>query len=209
MRVGSARQLAAAGELLRHVALPLLQPGGRLHAQAAGDAARPMGGGWAQPLPCCGAALPLRGRPAAALRTPRRPSTHRGLARCPALAGWLAGDGHGRALALLHDSVCQYLAAQLDGAWQSWTVTSDATSYDPTTRRVVPFARLNQYHTINGRLDFDEIAGKQVRLSLWVRNLTDEEYYTAGSDSSIAGGGRSLRLLGAPRTWGGELTYEF
>ena len=101
------------------------------------------------------------------------------------------------------------IAAQLDGAWQSWTVTSDATSYDPTTRKVVPFARLNQYHTINGRLDFDEIAGRQVRFSLWVRNLTDEEYYTAGSDSSIAAGGRSLRLLGAPRTWGGELTYEF
>jgi iron complex outermembrane receptor protein len=101
------------------------------------------------------------------------------------------------------------LALQIDGSWQSWTVVSDATSYDPVARAVIPFAKLDDYGTVNARVDLEEIGGRPLQLSFWVRNLTDEEYYTAGIDSSVAAGGRSIRLLGAPRTFGAEISFDF
>ncbi|MDO7840773.1 TonB-dependent receptor [Sphingomonas immobilis] len=97
---------------------------------------------------------------------------------------------------------------QLDGAYQTKTVSDDTTNFDPVTQTVIPRAILPGFGTINMRLDLDEVGGRPLKLSVFVKNLTKERYYTAGIDSYTSIGD-VVRLLGAPRTFGVNARYEF
>lgn len=69
---------------------------------------------------------------------------------------------------------------------------------------------LGSYALINARLmltDFPLVNhGGALRLSLWGKNLTDEEYVTYGVPLTGVG---AVRVFGTPRTYGFDLTYEF
>ncbi|MDB5444961.1 MAG: hypothetical protein JWQ97_278 [Phenylobacterium sp.] len=97
---------------------------------------------------------------------------------------------------------------QIDGSYQSSTVTQDTTSYDPVAKRTFPTAILKGYKTLNARIDLDHVAGRPLRLSFYVKNLTKEKYYTAGNDFYFTTG-QSIRLLGDPRTYAVEANYSF
>jgi len=69
---------------------------------------------------------------------------------------------------------------------------------------------LDSYALINARLTLTDIPlgqyGGDLRLSLWAKNITDEEYVTYGVPLTGVG---AVRLFGTPRTYGFELTYAF
>lgn len=70
------------------------------------------------------------------------------------------------------------------------------------------------YTLLNGRLSLGDIklpgVSGDVELSLWGRNLTDEEYIVYSSDSGAPGQVNTLRVwYGDPRTYGLDLTYRF
>jgi outer membrane receptor protein involved in Fe transport len=98
---------------------------------------------------------------------------------------------------------------QVDGSYQTKTVVSDSGHFNIATQTVFPSSALPGYGTANARVEFNDIKGKGVNLALWIRNFTDEEYYTAGNDQYNAASGRSVRLIGPPRTYGVDLRYQF
>ena len=59
----------------------------------------------------------------------------------------------------------------------------------------------------NARLQFDA-ASDRWSAALWVRNLAEEEYRTSVIDLQ-ASFGFDYSHVGAPRTYGAELTYRF
>jgi outer membrane receptor protein involved in Fe transport len=97
---------------------------------------------------------------------------------------------------------------QVGVSHQSRSVVADTSSFNPATQANFPTAILPGYTVAKTQLDLDQIAGKPVRLSFYVRNLTNEKYYVAGTDSYNAAG-TTIRLLGAPRTYGVEMNYGF
>lgn len=107
----------------------------------------------------------------------------------------------------LPDSLAQSYV-QVDGSYQTRTYAEDTTNFDPVTQTIISRSILPGYGTINARLDFEQIGERGIDLSLWVKNLTKEEYYTAGFDSYTSTG-NVVRLLGTPRTFGASLRYEF
>ena len=69
---------------------------------------------------------------------------------------------------------------------------------------------LDSYALINGRLILSDVvlsnnAGK-LKFSLWVKNITDEEYIVYGVPLTGVG---AVQVFGAPRTYGLDLTYQF
>jgi iron complex outermembrane recepter protein len=56
-------------------------------------------------------------------------------------------------------------------------------------------------------LQFDSSA-EDWSVALWVKNLADEEYRSSGIDLQ-ASFGYDYSHIGAPRTYGAELTYRF
>jgi iron complex outermembrane receptor protein len=97
---------------------------------------------------------------------------------------------------------------EVNGSYQSWTVTQDTTSFNPVTQANFPTSILPGYGTINARFDLADVGGKPIRLSAFVRNITNAKYYVGGNDGSTGLGVVTL-LLGAPRTFGVELNYSF
>ena len=100
------------------------------------------------------------------------------------------------------------LFAQVDGSYQSSSVVVDTSSFDPVTQTVFPNSFLPGYGTVNARVDLNNVAGRPLKLSAFVRNFTNEKYYTSGNDG-YSGLGTVIRLLGAPRTFGVEANYSF
>lgn len=101
------------------------------------------------------------------------------------------------------------LFLQVDGTYKSSTVTGDVTSYDVINQRVYPTAIITGYTTANARIDWENVLGNPVDLGVFVRNLTDEEYFVSGIDPYPTPLGFSSRLLGAPRTFGVEAKVTF
>ncbi len=69
---------------------------------------------------------------------------------------------------------------------------------------------LDSYALINGRLILSDVvlsnnAGK-LKISLWAKNITDEEYIVYGVPLTGVG---AVQVFGAPRTYGLDLTYQF
>lgn len=67
---------------------------------------------------------------------------------------------------------------------------------------------IDGYGLVNASLDWSDVMGTPLDLSLWTKNLTDEEYYTGGVEvySSV---GFQTENLGAPRTYGISMRYQF
>jgi iron complex outermembrane receptor protein len=69
---------------------------------------------------------------------------------------------------------------------------------------------LDSYALINARLTVADIPlanfGRALRLSLWGKNLTDEEYVTYGVPLTGVG---AVKIFGTPRTYGFDVTYQF
>ncbi len=63
------------------------------------------------------------------------------------------------------------------------------------------------YWVHNARLQFDS-SNEDWSVALWVKNLADEEYRSSGIDLQ-ASFGYDYSHIGAPRTYGAELTYRF
>ena len=67
------------------------------------------------------------------------------------------------------------------------------------------------YELVNGRLTLSELAGPAsslVRVSLWGKNLLDEEYWSNGVDLFQQGFGFAINGYGDPRTFGVDISVE-
>ncbi len=108
--------------------------------------------------------------------------------------------------------------AQFSGSYVSSTVTADGdpsfngspttTAPDgtpPLTVRANSIVRA--YHTFDARLDWEGAMGTGLDLSVWVRNLTDEQYFPGGQ--YVSGLGYNVRNPGTPRTFGFQARYAF
>lgn len=73
---------------------------------------------------------------------------------------------------------------------------------------VNPNTTLPAYTLVNMRLTFGEIMGTRLQASVFVRNLTNKQYYSGGNAASN-GGNTNVVNPGLPRMWGGELRFDF
>ncbi len=68
------------------------------------------------------------------------------------------------------------------------------------------------YDLWNARLTLDELGGpgdSRIRVSAWVKNLTDEGYWVSGVNSYFTALGFAKNLYGEPRTYGLDLSVNF
>ena len=68
--------------------------------------------------------------------------------------------------------------------------------------------KLPGYNLANARLDWKGVAGTGLDLGVFVRNLTNEQYFT-GQAVLLKSFPISSSYLGAPRTWGVTGRYRF
>ena len=73
---------------------------------------------------------------------------------------------------------------------------------------VLPGTRLPGYALVNLRLSWSNILGSRVTAALYARNLFDKGYYTGGLPIANAVGTNSASP-GRPRTFGGEIRFDF
>jgi len=73
---------------------------------------------------------------------------------------------------------------------------------------IQPGTKLPGYTLVNMRLDWNEMFGSHVKASLFVKNLTDELYYTGGSAGAQNFSVESA-TFGLPRTYGFQLRLAF
>jgi iron complex outermembrane recepter protein len=71
-----------------------------------------------------------------------------------------------------------------------------------------PGADMPSYNLVNARIDWEDVLGHPLKVSAWVKNITEEEYYTAALNvfDSL---GITAAYLGDPRTFGFDLSYKF
>jgi iron complex outermembrane receptor protein len=100
------------------------------------------------------------------------------------------------------------IALQLNGAYRSKTIAYDVISWNLATQSVIPNMVVREYHTYDARLDWNDIDGRKgLGVSFWIKNLTNEKYYTSLSlDPAL---GIQAGTLGAPRTFGVDMSYAF
>jgi iron complex outermembrane receptor protein len=70
-----------------------------------------------------------------------------------------------------------------------------------------PSSKIGRYDLFNFYINWDNMLGSALSTRLFAKNLTDEEYATGGT--SIWTTGFASLTLGAPRTYGVELRYQF
>lgn len=105
------------------------------------------------------------------------------------------------------DEAVGRISAQLSGSYRSSTIMADLTSFNLATQTVFPTSVLKGFGTLDGRIEWEEVLGSSVDLSVFVRNLTDKEYFNAGQDVSALGFASFIE--GAPRTYGVQVRAEF
>jgi len=77
-----------------------------------------------------------------------------------------------------------------------------------TSSLVSPFYQMPATDLVNLNLDWRDVAGRPVDLSLFVTNLTNEKYPVSTVGAWYTGGFESW-LIGQPRMWGARLRYKF
>ena len=65
------------------------------------------------------------------------------------------------------------------------------------------------YTIANARAEWSKPFGMPVSVAAWVRNLTGKQYYTSGVTVAGAGLGYTVKTIGAPRTFGMAVRYDF
>ncbi|ARD46744.1 TonB-dependent receptor [Colwellia sp. PAMC 21821] len=73
------------------------------------------------------------------------------------------------------------------------------------------FTRIESYTVLNARISLKGIAGSNFNVSIWGKNITDEEYRINGIPMGDATGTfiGGINYYGDPSTYGAELTYTF
>lgn len=73
------------------------------------------------------------------------------------------------------------------------------------------YTRIESYSVFNARVSLKEIAGTNFSVSLWGKNITDEEYRINGIPMGDATGAfiGGINYYGDPATYGAEVTYTF
>lgn len=71
--------------------------------------------------------------------------------------------------------------------------------------------RIEGYSVLNARISLKEVAGSQFSVSIWGKNITDEEYRINGVPMGDATGAfiGGINYYGDPVTYGAEVSYEF
>jgi len=77
-----------------------------------------------------------------------------------------------------------------------------------TTGFVSPSSILQGYTLLNARAELSNIAGTNLSVALWGKNLTNEKYYASGTDL-LPSLGFTANFMGAPRMYGVEARFEF
>lgn len=70
------------------------------------------------------------------------------------------------------------------------------------------FSRQDAYSVWNARIEWRNLLGSQLDLSIFGNNLTDEQYVLGGLNV-IESGGYGAYHYGAPRTYGASINYAF
>lgn len=99
------------------------------------------------------------------------------------------------------------VSLQLNGAYRSSTTFADVSSFNPVAQAVYPTSVVDAYTLFDARIDWRNVLGHPLTVSGWVRNLTNQQYFTAGQDVTALG--FSAHILGQPRTFGIEARYDF
>jgi iron complex outermembrane receptor protein len=73
---------------------------------------------------------------------------------------------------------------------------------------LIPGTKIDSYHLLNMRLDWEQMFGSAVTGSLFVKNVTDEYYFTGGNPTAPINGTNSVNT-GEPRVWGLGVRAEF
>ena len=68
------------------------------------------------------------------------------------------------------------------------------------------FGTVDAIDLVNGQMDFT--IGEKLNVALFGKNLTDEEYFSTGFALEVFGG-LAQRNIGAPRTYGVRVRYDF
>lgn len=97
---------------------------------------------------------------------------------------------------------------QVDGLYKSRTVVGDVTSFNPVNQSIYPTAIIPSYAVFNARVDWENILGRSLNAGIFVRNITNKNYYASGIDPYPTLG-ITTRLPGAPRTYGVEARVSF
>lgn len=71
-----------------------------------------------------------------------------------------------------------------------------------------PGTRIPSYALLNGRLEWNEIAGSKVSAAAYVRNITDKKYFAGGLGLGAVVGTNGT-LTGTPRMYGAEVSFKF
>jgi iron complex outermembrane receptor protein len=100
------------------------------------------------------------------------------------------------------------LAIRGDLYHQSRTNMSD-NNWIAAQGRVSPTSIIPGYVLLNGRIELRKVAGTGVTVALWGKNLADEHYIASGTELANTGLGYTSGFLGAPRTYGVELSTKF
>ena len=74
--------------------------------------------------------------------------------------------------------------------------------------QTAPGTQISGYAVVNGRLEWNKIAGSRVSLSAFANNLTNKQYYTGGISLSSVTGISSV-VTAAPRTFGFDINVKF
>ncbi len=84
----------------------------------------------------------------------------------------------------------------------------DSMYFSNAAHSLTPYTELPSYELVNARLSWNGIMGTSFSGALFGKNLTDEEYFVGGMPLG-ASLGHNGAVVGEPRTYGVELTYQF
>lgn len=80
--------------------------------------------------------------------------------------------------------------------------------FSNTAKSIAPGTRLPGYELINARFDWNNVLGSQFSTAIFGRNLANRDHFVGGMPLG-ASLGHNAAVVGEPRTYGLELTYNF
>lgn len=86
--------------------------------------------------------------------------------------------------------------------------SQDDMYFSNTADSLTPATELPSYELVNARLSWKNIMNSQFSGALFGKNLTDEEYFVGGMPLG-ASLGHNAAVVGEPRTYGVEVSYQF
>ena len=80
--------------------------------------------------------------------------------------------------------------------------------FSNTAKSIAPGTKLPGYELINARFDWNNMFGSQFSAALFGRNLANKDHFVGGMPLG-ASLGHNAAVVGEPRTYGLEMTYQF